>query len=100
MVKPIFCRSEQSRYISSCLHIADALDLKIVLGSIVTRSPACQLSASAMNELDRACDLMEHRAASGRSAKAVVRAHYIKRCTTPPIVVDLLTFLAHSSSLA
>ncbi|GJJ10068.1 hypothetical protein Clacol_004294 [Clathrus columnatus] len=43
----------------------------IVLGSIVTRSPACQLSASAMNELDLACNLMEHRAAPGRSAKAV-----------------------------
>ncbi|KAF8481461.1 fungal-specific transcription factor domain-containing protein, partial [Gautieria morchelliformis] len=43
----------------------------IVLGSIVTRSPACQLSASAMNELDLACNLMEQRAASGRSAKAV-----------------------------
>lgn len=43
-----------------------------MLGSIVTRSPACQLSASAMNELDLACNLMEQRAASGRSAKAVV----------------------------
>ncbi|KAF8513990.1 hypothetical protein BU17DRAFT_68547 [Hysterangium stoloniferum] len=43
----------------------------IVLGSIVTRSPACQLSASAMTELDLACNLMEHRAAPGRSAKAV-----------------------------
>ncbi|KIJ42345.1 hypothetical protein M422DRAFT_208868 [Sphaerobolus stellatus SS14] len=43
----------------------------IVLGSIVTRSPACQLSVSAMNELDLACNLMEHRAAAGRSARAV-----------------------------
>lgn len=91
VVKPILCRSG---YIQWCFYVTYALDPKIVLGSIVIRSPACQLSASAMSELDLACNLMEHKAASGRSAKAVVREHPIWRCTVTSLL--LLTILLTS----